>query len=137
MSYYIVDDICIGCVACEYVCPTLAIGRLDSESYRVTFIIDEMLCNDCDACPSTCPVDCIHQEPESIICHGRGCPLNERSTLRDWECSELVERCPTCDNVLWREPGSEKWICFKCDAGQGTCPKVRALQKPEYRVVPR
>lgn len=138
MSFYIVDEICIGCGACEYVCPTAAISRREDGAYRVTFIIDTMQCNDCDACPGACPVDCIHQDPESIICHGRGCPLNERSSLRDWECTELRDRrCTRCGNVLWREPGTRRWICFKCDAGHGLCPKVRAAQKPGYQVVPR
>ena len=62
MSFYIVDDVCISCGACEYICPTLAIERR-ADNFRGTFIIDPMLCFDCDACPSVCPVDCIHQDP--------------------------------------------------------------------------
>ena len=134
MSYYVEDDICISCGACDFICDTIALTRR-TDTYRGTFVIDPMLCNDCGLCPGVCPVDCLHQDPESIICHGRGCPLNEKSSLKDWECTELGDRCPTCDNVLWREPGAEAWICFKCDAGQGVCPKVRAAQKPGY-VIP-
>ncbi len=136
MSFYIVDAACISCGACEFVCDTFAITKREDD-IRGAFIIDPMLCFDCGICPDVCPVDCIHLDPESIICHGRGCPLNEKSTLKDWECSELKDRCPTCGNVLWREPGSETWMCFKCDAGHGICPKVRAAQKPLYQVVPR
>ncbi len=137
MSFYIVDDVCISCGACEYICPTLAIERR-ADNFHGTFIIDPMLCFDCDACPSVCPVDCIHQDPASIICHGRGCPLNAKSSLRDWECTELDERrCAGCGNVLWRRPGGGDWFCFRCDEGKGICPKVRAAQKPDYAVVPR
>ena len=137
MSFYIVDDACISCGACEYVCPTLAITKRE-DNYRGTFIIDTMLCNDCGACPPTCPVDCIVQDPESVICHGWGCPLGPKSPMRDWECTKLDERrCAKCDNVLWRRPGEADWFCFKCDEGKGLCPKVRVAQKPGYAVLPR
>jgi NAD-dependent dihydropyrimidine dehydrogenase PreA subunit len=132
MSYYIEDDVCISCGACEFVCDTFAISRLDN--FRGTFIIDPMLCYDCGVCPEVCPVDCIKLDSNSIICHGRGCPLNEKSALRDWECSELKARCSVCDNVLWRKPGTEAWTCFACEGGKGACPKVRAAQKPSYNV---
>ena len=137
MSFYIVDDLCISCGACEYVCPTLAIEQR-TDKFHSAFIIDPMLCFDCNACPDVCPVDCIHQDAESIICHGRGCPLNAKSSLHDWECTELDDRrCGRCNNVLWRKPGGEDWFCFKCDEGHEACPKIRASQKPDYDVVPR
>ena len=135
MSFVIADDLCISCGACEYACDTIAISRRDT--YRGTFIIDPMLCNDCNACPGVCPVDCIQQDPKSIICHGRGCPLSAKSSMRDWECSELGPRCQQCNNVLWREPGEDTWFCFRCDAGNQACPKIRVSEKPGYEVLPR
>ncbi|MCL0101500.1 4Fe-4S dicluster domain-containing protein [Dehalococcoidia bacterium] len=135
MSFYIDDDACISCGACEYICDTYAITKRDNQ--RGTFIIDPMLCFDCNLCPDTCPVDCIHQDTESIICHGRGCPLNAKSKYAEWECSELKERCTSCDNVLWREPGTTSWVCFKCDVGKGICPKIKGLQKPGYEIIVR
>jgi NAD-dependent dihydropyrimidine dehydrogenase PreA subunit len=133
MSYYIADSICISCGACEFVCETLAIKRRE-DTYRGTFVIDPMLCFDCGLCVKNCPVDCIYQDPESIICHGRGCPLNAKSAMKDWECSELKQLCKTCGNVLWRKPGEQQWFCFSCDSGKGLCPKVKAAQKPGYAV---
>lgn len=131
MSFYIEDDACISCGACEYICPSEAITKR-ADNFCGTFIIDPMRCFDCNACPAACPVDCIKQDPESIICHGRGCPLNEKSTMRDWACTELQRFCPTCGNVLWQELGADAWFCFRCDRGKGVCPKVRAFQKPGY-----
>ncbi|MDI3297810.1 MAG: 4Fe-4S binding protein [Bacillota bacterium] len=55
MAYTIVET-CIGCSACEKVCPTDAIwGR-----QRELFHIDPELCIDCGACARVCPVQAIH-----------------------------------------------------------------------------
>ncbi|MCC7553522.1 MAG: 4Fe-4S binding protein [Methanobacteriaceae archaeon] len=47
----VTEGICVGCGACENVCPTDALELIDR-----TPKIDENLCVLCDACVATCPV---------------------------------------------------------------------------------
>jgi NAD-dependent dihydropyrimidine dehydrogenase PreA subunit len=134
MSYTILEDICIGCGACDFACDTYAIHKRDNQ--RGTFYIDWFDCYDCGDCVKVCPVDCIVQDATSIICHGRGCPLNARSKWADWECSELHDLCARCGNVLWRAPGTTEWVCFSCDLGhRGFCPKIKGKQRHEATLV--
>ncbi|MHB1710599.1 MAG: indolepyruvate ferredoxin oxidoreductase subunit alpha [Acidimicrobiales bacterium] len=131
VALYIDVDVCIGCGACEYGCPTGAIGKTDTQ--LGVFVIETHKCNDCGVCPTVCPVDCIFQEPESIICHERGCPVapTARGGYAGWQCSELTNFCDQCGNVLWSAPGSDEWVCVRCDLGQPQrwCPKVASLAK--------
>ncbi len=55
MAYRINADDCIGCGACEDVCPVDCISEVD-DSKR---LIDENACIECGACADVCPVDCI------------------------------------------------------------------------------
>ncbi|MBI2756879.1 MAG: 4Fe-4S binding protein [Chloroflexi bacterium] len=54
MSYFITDK-CVGCQACETVCPVTAINGVKKEFY----FIDPKLCIDCGACGRACPYDAI------------------------------------------------------------------------------
>lgn len=55
MAHRINKDECIGCGACEPVCPVECISALDDDKR----IIAEDVCIDCGACAEVCPVDCI------------------------------------------------------------------------------
>ena len=55
MAYKINQDECIGCGACEPVCPVECISELDDGKR----IIDASKCIDCGACAGECPVNCI------------------------------------------------------------------------------
>lgn len=55
MSHRIDQMECIGCGACEPVCPVSCIS-VQADEKR---IIDEEICIDCGACAEACPVDCI------------------------------------------------------------------------------
>lgn len=130
-------DACIGCGACESACAQQAIGQ--SDSFPVVYEIDPMLCNDCGDCVRVCPVDAIVPDPVWAVCFGRGCPLRS-SRYTGWECSQGLDRCPSCGSMLWRPPGGD-WVCSNCRAGSGgtraRCPKAeraRRIEAPAARV---
>ena len=54
MAYFI-NDKCVGCTACETVCPVTAINGVKKEFY----FIDPKVCIDCGACGRACPYDAI------------------------------------------------------------------------------
>lgn len=55
MAHRIDKEICIGCGACESVCPVSCISEGDGGKRE----INEDDCIDCGACASVCPVSCI------------------------------------------------------------------------------
>ena len=57
MSYRIDKESCIGCGACEPVCPVSCISEVEDNKRK----IDESACIDCGACSLNCPVSCISQ----------------------------------------------------------------------------
>src|SRR3954467_1960285 len=54
MAFFI-NDKCVGCSACETVCPVTAISGVKKEFY----FIDPKVCIDCGACGRACPYDAI------------------------------------------------------------------------------
>jgi len=58
MAYKINEEVCVGCGACETVCPTECISERDSSKRR----IDGASCVSCGACAGICPVACIAPE---------------------------------------------------------------------------
>ncbi len=57
MAHVINKEECIGCGACEPVCPVSCISEVEDEKR----VIDESVCIDCGACAGVCPVSCISQ----------------------------------------------------------------------------
>ncbi len=57
MAYRIDKEECIGCGACETVCPVSCISELESGKR----LIDESKCISCGACSDVCPVACISE----------------------------------------------------------------------------
>jgi len=125
MTLRVLDELCIGCGACDFACPTGAVAK--TESFLGLFAIDPYLCDDCDLCVDKCPVGAIVADPSWPVCRGRGCPLTA-ARLSGYECAFWRQRCPSCGSTLWRSPlGS--WACSRCGLGMRvSCPKTRHLE---------
>lgn len=132
MSLTIVPELCIGCGACDYGCPTEAIHR-PGPTDGPAFWIETNRCNDCDWCTTVCPVDCILPDPDTIVCEGRGCPVAAGGSgpVAGWTCSLQVEVCATCGDPLWSPPTADVApACARCDLGLRVgCPKTLLLRK--------
>ncbi len=50
-------EVCIGCGACQAVCPVEAIELVDGKAS-----IDKEKCISCGACKGTCPVEAINED---------------------------------------------------------------------------
>lgn len=61
MSLQVLEDVCIGCVACDFSCPTGALFKTDS--FLGLFAIEPFTCNDCGECVPKCPVGAIVTDP--------------------------------------------------------------------------
>lgn len=130
MAFEIDLEECLGCGACESACPPGAITQ--GGDFPVAYVVDPLLCNDCERCLVVCPVEGLVPDAAWAVCHGRGCPLSS-GRYAGTECSEGRATCPTCGSVLWRVDGAA-WECRVCKAAAaGTrtaaCPKVRRAQR--------
>lgn len=125
MSFTVIEEVCIGCGACDFTCPTGALTKTDS--YLGLFAIDPFTCDDCARCVPKCPVGAIVPDPAWPVCHGRGCPLTSRR-LADYTCAIWQRTCPSCGATEWRATDGD-WVCSRCDLGMRVaCPKVRHLE---------
>jgi Pyruvate/2-oxoacid:ferredoxin oxidoreductase delta subunit len=132
VSLTILAEPCIGCGACEFGCPTEAIHRPATSSASRAFWIETYLCNDCGWCPTACPVDCILTDPDTVICHQRGCPVapTGRGPAAGFDCTEMASLCADCGEILWRQHETDPWQCPHCTIGmQVGCPKTAWLRK--------
>lgn len=126
MSLRVLQDVCIGCGACDFSCPTGALQK--SDSFLGLFTIDPYTCDDCGICVTKCPVDAIVPDPDWAVCHGRGCPLTS-TRLGGHECAVWQRRCEHCGSTLWRTPEGG-WSCSRCDDRMRvSCPRTRHLER--------
>ena len=124
MSLQVLDDVCIGCGACDFSCPTGALTKTDS--FLGLFTIDPFTCNDCGLCVPKCPENAIVVDPAWPVCAGHGCPLTSKR-LADVECAFWQDRCPSCGTTMWRHAeAGEDWACPRCGwQMKVACPKTR------------
>ena len=125
MSYKVLEELCIGCGACDFSCHANALHKTDS--FLGLFAIDPYTCDDCAVCVGKCPEGAIRPDPAWPVCHGHGCPLSSQR-LAEVQCSIWQQRCPSCGSTMWLEPGASKPTCSVCDSGRKvSCPKTRLL----------
>ena len=126
MSLGVLEDLCIGCGACDFSCPTGALVKTDS--FLGLFTIDPYTCNDCGLCVDKCPVGAIVADPAWPVCSGRGCPLTS-ARLSGFTCAYWRDRCPECGSTLWRQADGTA-ACSRCGLGMRvSCPKTRQLER--------
>ena len=124
MSFKVVEDLCIGCGACDFSCPTGALTK--TESFLGLFVIDPFTCDDCAICVAKCPEAAIVPDPDWAVCHGRGCPLGSER-LAAVVCAQWQEICPECGATLWERDGVR--ACPRCGMGlKVRCPRTRSTQ---------
>ncbi len=127
MSLRVVEDLCIGCGACEFACPTGALRKTDS--FLGLFAIDPLTCNDCDLCVDKCPTFAIVPDPRWAGCESKSCPLSS-DRLGGVECSVWRERCSSCGTTLWRSGPDDSWECPRCGMEKKViCPRSRTLAR--------
>jgi ferredoxin len=81
---FLITDKCVGCSACEIVCPVDAISGVKKEYY----FIDPKICIDCGACGRACPYDAI------LDSYGN---LAEKVRRTEWPKPEITpEICSGC-----------------------------------------
>ena len=126
MSFEVLEDVCIGCGACDFSCPTGALTKTDS--FLGLFEIDPLTCNDCGDCVAKCPVAAIVPDPRWPVCGGHGCPLSG-TRLASVECSYWQDRCPECGTTLWTDPERDPaTACPRCGWGtKVSCPRTRLV----------
>lgn len=133
MSFRVLEDLCIGCGACDFSCHTGALTKTDS--FLGLFEIDPLTCDDCGHCVDKCPVMAIEPDPAWPVCSGHGCPLGSKR-LADVECAVWQRTCPDCGTTMWHRPG-EDWACPRCGWGAKVlCPRTRladAVEAPTRR----
>lgn len=130
MSLQVLEDVCIGCGACDFSCPTGALTKTDS--FLGLFTIDPFTCNDCGLCVPKCPENAIVADPAWPVCSGRGCPLASKR-LAEVECAFWQNRCERCGTTMWRHANetSDGWACPRCGWDMKVaCPKTRQLNTP-------
>jgi len=127
MSLQVLEDVCIGCGACDFSCPTGALTKTDS--FLGLFTIDPFTCTDCGLCVPKCPENAIVADPAWPVCCGRGCPLTSKR-LADVDCAFWQDRCEGCGTTMWRhaDDARDGWECPRCGWGMKVaCPKTHQL----------
>jgi NAD-dependent dihydropyrimidine dehydrogenase PreA subunit len=122
MSFKVVENLCIGCGACDFSCPTGALEKTDC--FLGLVAIDPFTCNDCGRGVDKCPERASVVDPAWPVCSGHGCPLTSQR-LSDVECSFWQRRCESCGTTLWNQAG-----------GSWQCPKTRHLESAHDRSGP-
>ena len=116
MSLQVLEDLCIGCGACDFSCPTGALAKTDS--FLGLFAIDPYTCDDCGRCVDKVSGRRHRARPAWPVCEGKGCPLTS-VRLSEFTCALLAAAMPlSAVSTLWQGPDGS-WVCsvWSWDAG--------------------
>ena len=142
MSYFIIDT-CVGCSACETVCPVDAISGVKKELY----FIDPKICIDCGACGRACPYDAILDTYGNVA---------EKVRRTEWArpviideicsgCKYCIDICPF-DCLSLEDVEGKPWqavarltnpkTCVSCYLCEASCDKGAIVLMPPENVAP-
>ena len=142
MAFFIIDK-CVGCQACEIVCPVDAISGVKKEMYY----IDPQICIDCGACGKACPYDAILDSYGDLAVKMRRTEW-PRPVITDEicsGCSYCVDICPF-DCLSLEAPEGQPWLsvarltnakaCVSCFLCESACDKGAIVLRPPETVAP-
>jgi Na+-translocating ferredoxin:NAD+ oxidoreductase subunit B len=138
MSFFITDK-CVGCTACEIVCPVDAITGVK----KALYFIDPKVCIDCGACGRACPYDAILDTYGDIAVKVRRTEWPKPVIIDEIcsGCKYCVDICPF-DCLSLEEPPGMPWVavarltnakaCVSCYLCEASCDKgAIVLEVPE------
>lgn len=143
MAFFITDK-CVGCSACETVCPVTAINGVK----KALYFIDPKVCIDCGACGRACPYDAIFDSFGDVALKVRRTEW-ARPVVQEEICSACtycVDICPfECLSLV--EPGpNQPWLrvaaltnpkaCVSCYLCEASCDKGAIVLRPPENVAP-
>lgn len=140
---FLITDKCVGCSACEIVCPVTAITGVKKESY----FIDPKICIDCGACGRACPYDAILDSFGNVA---------EKVRRTEWPkpevqeeicsgCRYCVDICPfECLSMVgspdmpWQQVAtlSKPKACVSCYLCESACDKGAIVLRVPENVAP-
>lgn len=142
MAFFI-NDKCVGCTACETVCPVTAINGVKKEFY----FIDPDKCIDCGACGRACPYDAIFDTygatAEKVRRTEWPKPVIEEEICSG--CKYCIDICPFECISLVGDPDMP-WVkvasltnpkaCVSCYLCEASCDKGAIVLIPPENVAP-
>ena len=141
MAFFI-NDKCVGCTACETVCPVTAISGVKKEFY----FIDPKVCIDCGACGRACPYDAIYDTygntAEKVRRTEWARPVVQEEICSG--CRYCVDICPfECLSMVnedqpWMAVASltNPKTCVSCYLCEAACDKGAIVLRPPENVAP-
>ena len=142
MSFFIIDK-CVGCTACELVCPVDAISGVKKEIY----FIDPKICIDCGACGRACPYDSILDTYGDLALKVRRSEWPKPVIIDEIcsGCKYCIDICPF-DCLSLEEPEGMPWIgvarltnskaCVSCYLCEASCDKGAIVLETPTDVAP-
>ncbi|MCC7106689.1 MAG: 4Fe-4S binding protein [Chloroflexi bacterium] len=140
---FIITDKCVGCSACEIVCPVDAISGVKKSFY----FVDPKVCIDCGACGRACPYDAILDTYGDLAAKVRRTewakPVIQEEICSG--CKYCVEICPfEClsldgvEGMPWVSVAvlSDAKSCVSCYLCESACDKGAIVLRPPENVAP-
>lgn len=140
---FLITDKCVGCSACEIVCPVDAISGVK----KALYFIDPKICIDCGACGRACPYDAILDSFGSLAEKVRRTEWPKPVILEEIcsGCKYCVDICPF-DCLSMEGDPSMPWVqvaaltspktCVSCYLCESACDKGAIVLRPPENIAP-